>query len=107
MSNPAPTLGAKYTCFKCECKFYDLGRAEPLCPQCGADQREDPNPDPREEFLARFRRQSGGRKSRAKRKPPKAVEVTSEFSEDGSLLDDNFESDGDDDEPPEDVADDD
>lgn len=35
-------LGAKYTCFKCGAKFYDLNRPEPLCPKCGADQREAP-----------------------------------------------------------------
>ena len=48
-------LGRKFTCFKCECKFYDLNRKEPLCPSCGADQREDPNPDPRDAFLAKYR----------------------------------------------------
>jgi len=48
-------LGRKYTCFKCSCKFYDLNRKEPLCPRCGADQREDPNPDPRDAFLAKYR----------------------------------------------------
>jgi len=41
MSNTARNLGQKFTCFKCECKFYDLGSPEPLCPRCGADQRED------------------------------------------------------------------
>ena len=48
-------LGGKYMCFKCECKFYDMNRPEPLCPRCGADQREDPNPDPRDAFLAKYR----------------------------------------------------
>ncbi len=43
---PAPTspLGVKYTCFKCNAKFYDLNRPEPICPKCGADQRERPKP---------------------------------------------------------------
>jgi uncharacterized protein (TIGR02300 family) len=35
-------LGTKYTCYKCAAKFYDLNRPEPLCPKCGADQREAP-----------------------------------------------------------------
>ena len=33
-------LGRKYSCYSCHTKFYDLGKAEPLCPKCGADQRE-------------------------------------------------------------------
>jgi uncharacterized protein (TIGR02300 family) len=36
----AKDLGTKYTCFKCGAKFYDLKRPEPICPKCGADQRE-------------------------------------------------------------------
>ena len=39
---PATDLGAKYTCFKCGTKFYDMRKPEPLCPKCGADQRESP-----------------------------------------------------------------
>jgi uncharacterized protein (TIGR02300 family) len=48
-------LGNRYQCFACGLKFYDLNRPEPLCPKCGADQRENPNPDPREAILARFK----------------------------------------------------
>jgi uncharacterized protein (TIGR02300 family) len=48
-------LGKRYQCFQCGMKFYDLNRPEPLCPKCGADQRENPNPDPREAILARFK----------------------------------------------------
>jgi len=33
-------LGNKYVCFQCGCKFYDLGRSQPICPKCGADQTE-------------------------------------------------------------------
>jgi uncharacterized protein (TIGR02300 family) len=29
-------------CFKCGSKFYDLNRPDPVCPKCGADQRERP-----------------------------------------------------------------
>lgn len=35
-------LGTKYSCFSCGAKFYDLNKPEPLCPKCGADQRERP-----------------------------------------------------------------
>ncbi len=86
----AVSLGSKFTCFKCECKFYDLSQTEPLCPRCGADQREDPNPDPREAFLARFRRPSR-RKPRSKKKVVKAAEKKPE--EEDSLLDDDFAKD--------------
>ena len=35
-----PELGKKYTCYSCHTKFYDLGKPEPICPKCGADQRD-------------------------------------------------------------------
>ena len=35
-----PELGKKYTCYSCHTKFYDLGKPQPICPKCGADQRE-------------------------------------------------------------------
>jgi len=89
----AVNMGNKYTCFKCECRFYDLGQAEPLCPRCGADQRENPNPDPREAFLARFRRPAR-RKSRAKKKVEPKVEAPKTDDED-DLLDDDFDKDDD------------
>lgn len=39
---PGKDLGNKHTCFKCSTKFYDLKKPMPLCPKCGADQRESP-----------------------------------------------------------------
>ena len=39
---PVKDLGTKHTCFKCSTKFYDLKKPVPLCPKCGADQRESP-----------------------------------------------------------------
>lgn len=39
---PAKDLGNKFVCFKCETKFYDLKKPDPVCPKCGADQRESP-----------------------------------------------------------------
>lgn len=38
-------LGIRYVCFTCGTKFYDLNRPEPLCPECGADQRQAPTRD--------------------------------------------------------------
>jgi len=35
-------LGTKWNCYGCGAKFYDLNHPEPLCPKCGADQRERP-----------------------------------------------------------------
>jgi uncharacterized protein (TIGR02300 family) len=35
-----PQLGKKYTCYSCHTKFYDLGKPIPVCPKCGADQRD-------------------------------------------------------------------
>lgn len=39
---PAKDLGTKHVCFKCGTRFYDLKKPEPLCPKCGADQRQNP-----------------------------------------------------------------
>ena len=49
------SLGTRYTCYECGKKFYDLNREEPMCPGCGADQREDPTPDPRVAVMARYK----------------------------------------------------
>jgi predicted nucleic acid-binding Zn-ribbon protein len=35
-----PELGKKYNCYSCHTKFYDLGKPVPVCPKCGADQRD-------------------------------------------------------------------
>ncbi len=60
---PAKDLGTKYVCFKCGTKFYDLGKPEPLCPKCGADQRQSPALKPAEK-----------RRAAARAVEPKAVE---------------------------------
>ncbi len=38
----ARDLGTKHACYSCGTKFYDLHRPGPICPKCGADQRESP-----------------------------------------------------------------
>jgi predicted nucleic acid-binding Zn-ribbon protein len=79
---PAKDLGAKYTCFKCGTKFYDMKKPEPLCPKCGADQRESPAlkaPSPPE------------RRPRTRPPEPKPppVEVEPDLDEDVELEDDD------------------
>jgi len=78
-------LGIRYTCFQCAAKFYDLNRPEPICPSCGADQREDPNPDPIEEMLRSL--------TKRRRRKKKKVEATSEPETKDSFFPD-FDGDG-------------
>jgi uncharacterized protein (TIGR02300 family) len=89
---PAKDLGTKHTCFKCGTKFYDLKKAEPLCPKCGADQRESPalKPAPAE------------RRQRAPARPaaPAVEEAETE------VVDDDLEADAGDVDDDEDAADD-
>ncbi|MEM7354767.1 MAG: FYDLN acid domain-containing protein [Acidobacteriota bacterium] len=33
-------LGTKHECESCGTKFYDFGKAEQVCPQCGKDPKE-------------------------------------------------------------------
>jgi uncharacterized protein (TIGR02300 family) len=51
---PARDLGAKFLCYKCNTKFYDLKKPEPVCPKCGADQRESPANRPVEKTRGRL-----------------------------------------------------
>ncbi len=38
-------LGARYTCFECGTKFYDLNRPQATCPECSANQENAPARD--------------------------------------------------------------
>jgi len=38
----ASRLGAKWVCFSCAAKFYDLNKEVAICPKCGADQADKP-----------------------------------------------------------------
>ena len=77
-------LGTKYTCFKCECKFYDLGAPEPICPRCGADQRENPLSD---EAPPAPKSKRTRKTTKAKKAAPPAPKLEADEDE-GSLLDD-------------------
>jgi hypothetical protein len=52
---PVGELGTKHKCFKCETKFYDLGRPQPICPSCGEDQN---NREPRQILKRKKKRSS-------------------------------------------------
>ena len=39
---PAKDLGVKHLCWKCATKFYDLRKADAVCPKCGSDPRAAP-----------------------------------------------------------------
>ena len=93
------TLGNRHTCFECEIKFYDLNK-DPICPKpdCGADMRENPNPDAREAFLASL--STRGRK-KAKKEPEEEtvdeIEVAEEGDDDETLSENPFGEDEDED----------
>jgi hypothetical protein len=37
---PELKLGTKFDCYNCGTKFYDLGKPEPICPKCSANQKD-------------------------------------------------------------------
>jgi|CXWL01.1.fsa_nt_gi uncharacterized protein (TIGR02300 family) len=51
-----PDLGKKYECYSCSTKFYDLGRPDPICPKCGANQKQAATSDAEQERLAARKR---------------------------------------------------
>ena len=67
---PELKLGAKFECFSCGTKFYDLGKPEPLCPKCGANQKD----------AAHMETPAVSQSSRRRRKAevPKAIEIEDE-----------------------------
>lgn len=44
-------LGNKYECFSCGAKFYDMGRPDPICPKCGANQKDARKQEPASDSL--------------------------------------------------------
>ncbi len=83
-------LGKRYGCFECGLKFYDLNRPEPLCPKCGADQRNDPNPDPRDAILAKYRGKGGGKREEELAEEEEEVDAEVD-AEDDEIEDDEEE----------------
>ena len=39
-------LGTKHECTSCSTRFYDLGKAEPICPKCGLNQLAEEGEEP-------------------------------------------------------------
>ncbi|MED5370907.1 MAG: FYDLN acid domain-containing protein [Myxococcota bacterium] len=90
-------LGTRFTCYECGAKFYDMNKPEAICPSCGADQANDPNPDPIEMLKASKR--SRRSKTKASSVDESSVETPNlDDSEDGLDVDDDDDDMGDDDE---------
>ncbi len=86
---PAKDLGTKHTCFKCGTTFYDLKKPEPICPKCGADQRESPA----------LKAPAPERRPRARPEPKPAAEVETVEIEEEADLDEDVDEEPDEDEP--------
>jgi hypothetical protein len=96
-------LGKRYTCFKCGCKFYDLNKPEPFCPKCGADQREDPTPDPKIALLQKGSSRSPAKAAKAE--PDVDIDEEAEFDLDDDMEEEEFaEGDIEEEEEPEEEA---
>lgn len=68
-----PEWGTRYSCYSCNCKFYDLNRSDPLCPKCGANQREMV------------------RETKSAPRPSRAAASPGEEEQDGEVFDDSVE----------------
>jgi uncharacterized protein (TIGR02300 family) len=55
---PELKLGTKFECFNCGTKFYDLGKSDPVCPKCGANQKDAAQSDTPAVSSARRRRKA-------------------------------------------------
>ena len=73
-------LGTRFTCYECGVKFYDLNKPEPVCPSCGANQLEDPTPDPRVAVMERYK---GSRLTAKDAAPSKAAFTVDDTEADG------------------------
>ena len=95
MQNKAD-LGKRYSCYKCMGKFYDLNRPEAICPKCGADQAENPQPDPRVAVMSKYKSSS---RSAPKKKPadPYAGKMDDAPAADDTAADDDDDTAADDD----------
>lgn len=82
-------LGARWTCAECGTAFYDLGKAEAVCPKCSAKQ---PEPAARPASKAKRTRKETSGRNRTGSRPERSVRgdsVRSEAADD----DDEFDSD--------------
>ena len=89
-------LGTRFTCYECGKKFYDLNKPEPTCPGCGANQLEDPTPDPRVAVMERYK----GSRLTAKDAAPSKEAFKIDDAENGDISDDDDDLDLSAEEPP-------
>ena len=75
-------LGNRHTCYECNAKFYDLNKPEPICPNCGANQFDDPTPDPRVAVMERYK---GSRMTAADAAPSKAAFTVEDTMEEDTI----------------------
>jgi uncharacterized protein (TIGR02300 family) len=87
---PAKDLGVKHTCWKCGTKFYDLKKADAVCPKCGADPREAPA----------VKSPPAAERRRAAKEAPPVVEEVAETVEEAEVEEDLADEDGDEAEEP-------
>lgn len=73
-----PELGNKYECYSCGAKFYDLGKPQPICPKCGANQKDAAAAAKAAHETATHRRR---RKEEVVRTPDEEGEEPSSFAE--------------------------
>jgi uncharacterized protein (TIGR02300 family) len=55
---PELKLGTKFECYNCGTKFYDLGKSDPLCPKCGANQKDAASHEPATSSASRRKRKA-------------------------------------------------
>jgi uncharacterized protein (TIGR02300 family) len=55
---PELKLGTKFECYNCGTKFYDLGKSDPLCPKCGANQKDAASHEPAASQASRRKRKA-------------------------------------------------
>lgn len=72
---PELKLGTKFDCYNCGTKFYDLGKADAVCPKCGANQKDS----------ARAETPAVSQSSRRKRKAEVARPLDVEEEEEGPV----------------------
>jgi uncharacterized protein (TIGR02300 family) len=82
---PELKLGTKYECFNCGTKFYDLGKAEPLCPKCGANQKEATPDAPAVTQAARRKRKAEVARALDVEEEEPAVEIPDEEIESAEI----------------------
>jgi len=89
-------LGARFTCVQCGTKFYDLNR-DPVCPECGADQRQAPVRDLKALLGSGKSRKRARAYEEEEEVDPPAEDDSGDDDDDYDLLDDDDDDDSSDD----------